>query len=272
MRNIGVFPYYGGKFHLLPHLLKLFPPHRNFIDLFGGGGCVILNKKPCRGEEIYNDLNGQLSNFFKVISKKPLFDIFLERLEWLPPAGIEQFMAYKKEMLSEALSDIDRAIITFYLLHLSFSGGIDSSSSIGRGTRGERLQNKIKMMKRIHQRFSKIFIENRDFKKCLELHRGDFLVYADPPYLHSTRKEIHSYKEYEMSNSDHEDLINLLIDYEGKVVLSGYNNDLYRRLEDVNWRRIDIPVKITASRFHKNDKRVESIWMNPRCERKGLLF
>ena len=61
-----VFSYFGSKVNLVPTLLGCFPPHRVFVDLFGGTGCV-LYAKPRSRYEIYNDLDHHLVNFFRVL-------------------------------------------------------------------------------------------------------------------------------------------------------------------------------------------------------------
>jgi site-specific DNA-adenine methylase len=72
-----------------------------------------------------------------------------------------------------------------------------------------------------------------------------------------------------MSEQDHERLIDLLLELKGKVMLSGYRNNLYGRLEKAVWRRKDFKVKVTASgntiqQFDKpiNKDRIDSIWLN----------
>jgi DNA adenine methylase len=58
--------YHGGKFRLAPRLLQLFPPHRVYTEAFGGGASVLMQKPPCYSE-IYNDLDGEVVNVFRVL-------------------------------------------------------------------------------------------------------------------------------------------------------------------------------------------------------------
>ncbi len=53
----------------------------------------------------------------------------------------------------------------------------------------------------------------------------DVFMYLDPPYLHSTRKN-YLYK-YEMSDCDHEELLRVLVKHPGKILISGYENEMY---------------------------------------------
>lgn len=273
-KNKMLFQYYGGKYKLLPYIFALFPHHENFLELFGGSGCVILNKTPCFGREIYNDIDGNISNLFGVIANDILFPSFLEKISRLPPIDKRLFREYMTN-INSGIIEIDlvnRAAKTFYILNLCFSGNFDCENLSAGSYKIKVFNNRQKILNVVHQRFKKIFVENLDFRECLEkCNNKNFLIYADPPYVPETRKS----GEYrnEMTIEDHKDLINLLLDFNGKVVLSGYINDLYKKLEEFGWRRFDIKTKVTCSQIRKNADRIESIWLNPQSsEKKGLLF
>ena len=82
----------------------------------------------------------------------------------------------------------------------------------------------------------------------------DVFIYCDPPYLHGTRKG-YLYK-HEMSNSEHEELLDILSKHPGRILLSGYDNELYNDILS-GWKKV-----------HKNTtaehgiRRVETLWMN----------
>lgn len=80
-------------------------------------------------------------------------------------------------------------------------------------------------------------------------------VYCDPPYLHSTRRDLsHGYR-FEMTDADHDRLLKRLVKLECLVAISGYRSPLYdRRLR--GWRRIDYTAQ------SRGGPRVESLWMN----------
>jgi len=64
--------------------------------------------------------------------------------------------------------------------------------------------------------------------------QGDELIYADPPYLHSTRKRLDLYK-YEMTQSQHIELLETLRRLPCYVIISGYWSELYADLLQ-GWR------------------------------------
>nr|WP_288828499.1 DNA adenine methylase [uncultured Clostridium sp.] len=104
-------------------------------------------------------------------------------------------------------------------------------------------------------RLKGVQIEN---KPALELIRAfnhdNVLIYLDPPYVLSTRTR----KQYrfEMSDKDHEKLLKTVIHSKAKVLLSGYDCELYERYLK-GWRKLQIP-----ARAQNSLPRVETLWMN----------
>src|SRR5437660_9239549 len=60
------FGWYGGKFSHLQWLLPLLPPAHHYCEPFGGSAAVLLNRAPSP-VETYNDLDGEVVNFFRVL-------------------------------------------------------------------------------------------------------------------------------------------------------------------------------------------------------------
>lgn len=58
--------YYGGKQKMVKEILPLIPPHEIYVEPFCGGAAVFWAKEPVRNETL-NDLNGEVSNFYKVL-------------------------------------------------------------------------------------------------------------------------------------------------------------------------------------------------------------
>jgi DNA adenine methylase len=57
--------YHGGKWMLAPWVIENMPPHRVYIEPFGGAASVLIRKKRSYAE-IYNDLDGEVVNLFRV--------------------------------------------------------------------------------------------------------------------------------------------------------------------------------------------------------------
>ena len=62
-----------------------------------------------------------------------------------------------------------------------------------------------------------------------------------------------------------EELVDICLRLKGKVILSGYQNLIYRRLEESGWIRLDKEIALRANvveRGQEKPKRVESVWLN----------
>lgn len=88
----------------------------------------------------------------------------------------------------------------------------------------------------------------------------DALIYADPPYLPTTRVAKSVYN-HEMTESDHRELAQTLRRCEAKVVLSGYPSALYDELYG-DWRRVEFDIANHASAAKKKPRKRECLWMN----------
>ena len=58
--------YLGSKFLCAEWIISHFPPHRAYCEPCGGAAAVLLNK-PRAELETYNDLDGGIVNFFRVV-------------------------------------------------------------------------------------------------------------------------------------------------------------------------------------------------------------
>ncbi len=104
------------------------------------------------------------------------------------------------------------------------------------------------------------------------------MFYLDPPYLHETRapgaREI--YRDFEMSDAQHESLLKLLKKVRGKVLLSGYDSKMYRQhLVAPKWHLVQWKVKNqTTGPGTKRPIVTECCWMNysvPKPLPKGMI-
>ena len=80
------------------------------------------------------------------------------------------------------------------------------------------------------------------------------VIYCDPPYVHSERTSTKRYR-YEMTDQDHQALINVLRGLDCFVLLSGYRSSLYEHLLG-DWRSVDFQV------MSRGGVRTETVWLN----------
>lgn len=260
--------YHGGKFRLAPWIMQFFPPHTCYVEPFGGAaGCLL--QKPRAYAEVYNDLDGDVVNFFRVIRNSLSRKKLIEQLVLTP---------YAREEFNEAWEPTDDMIERARRLVIRAQMGFGSAGAT-KGTTGFRIDTKREygtaqqlwayypdVIAAAGQRLAGVLIENRPAIDVMLAHdEADTLHYVDPPYMHSTRvrgagKE--RYYKHEMSDEDHELLLQTLKRLNGFVVLSGYQTDLYNDVLQ-GWARHHTKSRISAGRGSVN--RIEYVWLNPAC-------
>ncbi len=258
------FPYIGGKFRLANKIIELMPKHDVYIEVFGGSGKVLLNKPPSK-IEIYNDYNKQLANLFYVVAFK--FDEFIEKINRVVYSR-EIFYQLRKELKNakiDELGDVDTAVKTYYLLHISFSGDLQACS-FSLSTVRDKVKTFFRGLDKLYaiqERLRNVAIESLDFRDILKKYKDkeNAFLYIDPPYYGV------SYYNSNFSEKDHIDLLSLLKTAKAKWMLSGYGNDLYDDMLK-EFHRIEIPVVKHAYGVTKNSKgnkkpqAVEVLWLN----------
>lgn len=61
----------GGKSQLARHIISQIPAHTCYVEVFGGAGWVLFAKdKSSSAVEVYNDVNGELVNLFRVVKHR----------------------------------------------------------------------------------------------------------------------------------------------------------------------------------------------------------
>jgi len=111
------FPYIGGKHQLAPRIVEKLPGHRLYCEVFGGSGAVLLAKDPSE-DEVFNDINGEISNLFRIV--KYHYDEFVKEIRWYS-WDRNLFNAFKLTSLA-GLTDIQRAARYYYLMRVCYGG------------------------------------------------------------------------------------------------------------------------------------------------------
>jgi DNA adenine methylase len=257
--------WYGGKFSHLDWLLPLLPSCQHFCEPFGGSAAVLLNREPSP-VETYNDIDGDLVTFFRVLRDKP--DELIEKLAFTPFSREEFRKAYEMRGRTD-IPEVERARL-FFVRAEQVRIGLAQTSTAGRwawckltsrrGMSGavSRWLNKIDALWAVSERLRRVQIENRDaIEVILQYDSPETLFYLDPPYPHESRGDAHAYA-YEMTERDHERLAEVLHSIRGKAAISGYRSPLTERLYG-DWTRIDAPPAIIHS---VKEPRIESVWIN----------
>ena len=257
--------YHGGKFLLAPWIIAHFPPHRVYVEPFGGGGSVLM-RKPRSYAEVYNDLDGEIVNVFRVVRDRG--EELRRALELTPFARDEFMLSYEPsdDPVDQARRTITRSFMGFGSAAVcGESSGFRANSNRSGTTPAQDWRNYPDAIPDMIERLRGVVIENRDALDVMRQHDGpETLHYVDPPYHHDTRargdkKSVKSYK-HEMTNEQHAELSAVLKTLQGAVVLSGYRCQLYDELY-AGWPRIDRAAHADGAR-----DRVESLWLSPNVQ------
>lgn len=260
----------GGKWRLAPWVIAHMPPHRTYVEPFGGAAGVLLRKARTYAE-IYNDLDGEVVNLFRVL-RDPDQAAELARRVALTPFARDEFEA----TYQVAPDPLENARL---LVARSFMGFGSTAVALRRRTGFRADSNRSgkhpaadwtglpPALLAITERLRGVVIENRPALDVMARFDGpETLHYVDPPYLHDTRSQKrtrgaleHAYK-HELTDAQHGELLGWLVRAQGMVMLSGYRSDLYDQVL-TGWRRVDVKALADGAR-----ERTESLWINPAAQ------
>jgi DNA adenine methylase len=257
--------WHGGKWRLAPWIIAHLPPHRIYVEPYGGGASVLL-RKPRAYAEVYNDLDGAIVNLFRVLRDEEKSARLVRALE-LTPFAREEFVASHEH----DGDDVERAR---RLLVVCFQGFGSNAHGRATGFRGNSKRsattpagdwrNFPAALPAIIERLRGVVIENRPALDVIAQHDSpETLHYLDPPYLPETRDPGADY-EHEMTRDEHEQLLAAARDLRGMVAISGYRSALYdEALAD--WARVERETYADGAR-----PRVECLWLSPNAMRAAL--
>jgi DNA adenine methylase len=255
--------WHGGKRYLAKRIVENFPKHRIYLEAFGGGASVLLNK-PTVDVEVYNDLDTRITRLFRVLREQG--QQFLDKVQFILYSQIEFEEAGH---YPEGASDLDMAVCDYVRWRQSFGGKGESWSYTTTRARGGMAGDvnawwtAIDGLPVIIDRIRRVQIICQPATEAIErFDNPEALIYCDPPYVHSTREKGSRdvYLE-EMSDNDHRELATLLSRCKSKVVLSGYPSALYEKLY-AGWRIVTFDIANHAAGGKKKERKTEILWLN----------
>lgn len=241
----------------------MIPEHHSYVEPFFGSGAVLFNK-PISNIETINDLDHDVVNLFLCIQES---SERLARMVMTTPFSREMYdSAFDLEdFITEVAGEEPYRKALVFLIKCWQGHGFRTNGSkvgwkndvIGR-ERAYALWNWYRLPEwiiDIAERLRMVQIENRPALEVIKrFNRSGVFMYIDPPYLLNTRAG----KQYahEMTDSDHEELLKELLQSRAKIMISGYESDMYNDYLK-KWTK-----KTFDSCAEHGKPRKEVIWMN----------
>ncbi|MDI3415661.1 DNA adenine methylase [Pantoea sp. V106_11] len=265
-----VIRYHGGKFRLASWVIGFMPEHTCYVEPFGGAAGVLIQKKRSYAE-VYNDLDGEIVNLFRVLRNSEMNQRLQDACRLTPYARDEFYAA--AEFSSDPVERARRMVVRACM-------GFGSAAGIG-GNSGFRCDSKRKYATASHlwerypdnlgaicQRLQGVIIENKDALAIMRSHDADStLHYIDPPYVPETRVKGNRYYNHEMTPNGHEQLLAVARTLKGMVMISGYDSEIYNDMLG-GWRKETKESRISAGRGTK--VKTECLWLSPNIKEKGI--
>jgi DNA adenine methylase len=248
---------------LAPWFIGHFPPHRIYTESFGGAASVLI-RKPRAKSEVYNDLDGEVVNLFRVLQSPESALRLIELLRLTPWARAEFNLSY--EPVADPVERARRLVIVCFMgfgsnAHMTaFRVGFRANSSGSGRTPAMDWVNYPDALANVVERFRGVVIEQRPAAEVILQHDdSESLHYVDPPYVHSTRDSSASQRDYrhELTDDDHRSLASVLRRTRGGVILSGYASHLYDTELYPDWHRVERAALADGAR-----DRTEVLWIN----------
>lgn len=231
-RHRIVFGWYGGKFSHLDWLLPLLPTCHHYCEPFSGSGAVLLNRESSP-VETYNDIDGDVVNFFRVLRDR--YEELIRAIALTPFSREEYHRAIYGSTIG--IGNVERAR-RFYIKARQTRTGLAQTASLGRWANCKntsrasmsgvvsRWLGGVGALDDIAQRLIRVQIENRPAVDVIRLYDSPkTLFYCDPPYLHVTRGDAKAYG-FEMDEGQHREFAETVNECKGMVAVSGYDHSM----------------------------------------------
>lgn len=260
------FGYYGAKQRIARRIIQSLPPHNAWVEAFCGSAAITLAKQPAP-IEIINDLNDEIVNVFKQLRENP--EAVCRAISLTPYARAEYLWARE---YTNANDPLERARIFLIKAMMAVNGTVGSNlcgfsysqsyARSGQEARVSRWYNLPDRLMLVVERLRHVRIENRDAREIVQMfaNRPATLIYLDPPYI---TKGGHRYAIDVKDESFHMELLDLCCNARCMILISSYDNELYRRTltEKAGWSLSTIETK-TRDTTGKDYTRMELLWRN----------
>lgn len=252
-----VLKYPGSKWRIAEWIINKMPEHHSYLEPYFGSGAVFFNKQPSNIETI-NDIDEDVVNLFRVVRNNT--EELLKRITYTPYSREEYNRAFIVNNQDDGIELARKFLIRCWQ-------GIGSNNKYKSGWKNDvqgrerayAVRNWYRLPDRIYDivdRLKEVQIENRPAVELIKRFNSEkVLIYADPPYISSTRMK--NMYRHEMTDEDHQELLETILQHKGPVIISGYENDMYNGYLKT-WYKYQ-----TNNLAEHGLKRIETIWIKP---------
>ncbi len=245
----SLFPYAGGKFHLIKIVEQVYKNSNKtaFIDVFGGSGKVLMNIDS--KIKIYNDIDNSLVNIFETLRNNP--SLLKDRFEY----ALNSRRVFN-ECKNKGTDNAENAFRKLYSYLMSFAGkGKYYGYSVK--SKGNRLVNIKENIDSIYNEVKYWAIENIDYKELIKKYDSeDSFFYLDPPYYKM------KYYRYNFKDSDFQELKDILGKIKGKYLMNINYNDFIVDLFGEPDMKVEIKNSSVNNKYIRDSKRYELFYYN----------
>lgn len=253
MKSILRYP--GSKWNLANRIVSMIPEHKSYLEPFFGSGAVLFTKQQSPIETI-NDLDDNIVNLFTVIRTRP--EELKRIIELTPYARAEYDAAFKiktDDPVEKARLFLIKSLQSHGFRVIDKSGWKNDVQGREKSYCVKHFNELPSIINEITCRLKQVQIEHMDAVKLIKRFNYDnVFIYLDPPYVLNTRTR----KQYnhEMTDEDHIHLLETIMDSKAKIMISGYQSELYDSYLK-KWYRSEY-----AATAEQGLKRTEVIWTN----------
>ena len=257
--------YFGGKGLMFKEIISQFPKpdYGIYVEPFSGSYTIGLHMPYIPPIEVFNDLNKNVYCLYKVLRDEVLFPQFAKMVELTPYSEDMRYEA-KGKLGNENLSELERAYWYYIFNRLSVNGigGFATNMLVRRGMAKSvsDFLSSIDRLPELHERLRRLVIYNRDALDLMDKFcQPNCFLYCDPPYVWSTRGDTRY--DIDQPDSFHEKFVDKCISSKARILISGYDNPIYKRLEDNGFTKVSFDVN-TSDGNRTPKAKTEFLWRN----------
>jgi len=277
----SVIRYLGGKAGLIDNIVPIidYIAHaeglNEYVEATGGGARMLLNLTSSLFQRrVYNELDSGLCALFYCLGQRELSYQLMDMLEELGIAEEKYLFARSQHESWQGKpslfynSDFDRvyaAAITFIVNMQSRAATRNSfDRTILSANRQASYMKRVRSLHLYSSTLEGVNVSNQSIFDLLSQPRdwSKSFVYIDPPYTVDEMLSTEHYGVHSFSNHDHEQLVDMLLNHDAKIGLSGYANSIYARLEWNGWKKLflrRVPISSSGTKGRFQD---EYLWLN----------